>query len=466
MSSTIQSTNNKLRIGSTSQEKVKESTVLKQLAKLRKLDLQVNELILYKVDITSKVLDSFQKLLVRDGHLFNTIKLVSCIGHEQLNAHNTLAQLVQMICDFSTIQTLVVSGTTDVQTLLALEQGMRTNTTISTLRILGAQFVEDATAHGLQGFLSVNLALRELDLSKSHLSPIAVNALSTALRRNRQLVTLSLEECHLEDACLAQITSACLHVESLNVAHNAAHTETLEAITNLFTSGSCLKSLNLSHQHLGEAGATADTAARTARWQAMKGGLMQALDALPTANLVNLDISNNHLDDLQVMNALCTTLASPLCPLEHVDISDCDISHAGMHVVAQHLMTFETIKTLNVAHNDHNQATLDDLVQGLKHNRILRSLGPLEGVVGDDEHPEIAKKLQHYLDLNVAGRRALQQDIPLAVWPLLLAQGQQKVFEHSGDVDDDEEDDDEEQHVGRAQNVLFSMLRGPALFER
>jgi hypothetical protein len=97
--------------------------------------------------------------------------------------------------------------------------------------------------------------------------------------------------------------------------------------------------------------------------------------------------------------------------------------------------------------NDLTERAAASLVEGLRHNRTLESLG-LDPSDCSDCDCDCVPMMQHFLDLNRAGRRAMQNDIPLALWPQLLARA-------AGRMD--------QVACGRSENVLYSLLRGPAL---
>ena len=131
----------------------------------------------------------------------------------------------------------------------------------------------------------------------------------------------------------------------------------------------------------------------------------------------------------------------------------------GIELLAQHLPSLSAgLVTLDVSGNDgvSSADAQRALVNGLRHNRTLTSLGPLD----TEEEETVDPLIQHYLDLNVAGRRAFQDDIPLGAWSHLLGRV----------VASTDEEHKEEKNDGapsaRQANMLFSLLLGPALFER
>ena len=421
----------RLRIGNLKTEKITESTVRKRLKEAREKDC-VTELSFYKVDFTIQILKDLQKLFCRDGRRFHTIKVFQCTGH--------VSEVVQMICDYSSTRTLVLSGSCLEQTTLsAVNDGLSTNQSICTLRILGGQFV---TYQCLEGLIR-NCTLRELDLTGSHLSPEAANSLANSFSENRSLEVVRLEGCGLEDEAMAEIIQSISssNIADLDLSNNAADTRALEAIASLLLSepSSSLRSLNLSSQQLLHVTEGKDEQRK--QEERLRCSVTRAVSAL-SANtfLKTLDISNNHfLHETSVVDALVMSL-SVNRSLGQLDVSDSQITEAGIRILAEHLPSFFSLKVLNLAGNDLNERTAKWLVKGLRGNRILESLG---GMTEQGSHA----LMQHFLDLNMGGRRAMQNDIPLSVWPQLLARAAGRMEEHNS----------------CQANVLYSLLRGPAL---
>jgi hypothetical protein len=428
------------RIGSSvkSQHKGKESsTVRRRLREVRAND-QIQDLHVWNVDVTEIIVKDMEKLLIRDGRQFRSIHLLHCTGHSHI------ASLVQMICDYSSVtSTLVLSGTSlNDDTLHAIKDGLATNQSIQTLKLLGGQFLLDNTFEGL----TRNATLRELDVTKSHLTPGAAHSLADALARNQTLRILRLEDCGLEDMAMAELLKAIISngssgIHKLDLSHNHAHTHTLEALAQLFqstSSSSCqLRTLNLSSQ---QPVSHNDNDPLTSR-------LTAVLAALATSSVTHLNLSGNpFLHHTTVVEALAQCL-SVNTSLYALDITDTHLTDAGIERLAHHFHAFSStsMKVLNLLGGNNDQHCLTEraaksLVEGLRHNRILESLGDM-----DDNTTSWAPMMQHFLDLNRAGRRALQNDIPLAVWPQLLARAADLPC------------------GGRNETILYSLLRGPAL---
>jgi len=404
------------RIGSIKQRKVSEIHVLKLLKQVRAED-DISQLYFYNIDFSERIHASLEKLLVRDGRKFSCIKLLSCSG-------NHLPSLVSMILDYSSAAALTLSHV-QLPTLRAVNEGLRTNQSLKALRISGSAFLDDC----LEGLIC-NCTLRELDFSASHLSEAAIESLSESLLTNHNLQVLKLNGCDMEDHAMAELIKCVLNNESLkelDLSNNAASSEALEMVAELIQRNHVQK-LSLSSLKLSE--------------DLDQTILYKAIKSLETNNTLSLlDVSGNHFFD-DVIYGLVECLARNSA-LRTLDVSEAGISEAGIKVFANNLPRFKGLTELNLAENDITEEAASSLVDGLEHNRSLYSLGPME------EEYESSHRIEHYLDLNLAGRRALQNDITLAVWPHLLARTAKAELDG----------------CGRTENCLYSLLRGPALFE-
>ncbi len=164
--------------------------------------------------------------------------------------------------------------------------------------------------------------------------------------------------------------------------------------------------------------------------------------------------------------------------LEHVDVSlpNESIPEPALQYLARHCLCragpslttfvlFREEETAAAARLD--VATVDAIVDGMGGNTSLLSLGRTAG-----NH-----RIQHWLDMNRAGRRALATltttnttNTSLGIWSHLLARAARPATITAGDgpIDHDDDDDDEgdARDRGRVASVLFGLLQGPALLEQ
>lgn len=441
--------------------KVDNKTVGLKLLEARK-DAAVNELYLCGIEFNQTTVDAVRRLFERDVHSerrWNTIKLISCSG--------MVSDVLSAILACDKVEALVVSGNhTDLPSLQVVNESMRTNRSLKRMKLLGVPFVleeheeeevEEKDPHFFE-WLEHNTTVRELDLSRSHLANEAVRSLAAAMQVNTTLESLRLGECMLEDECLSKIIMGVKNhpsLKQLSLCQNSSNTLAMNAIAELMSNSNDtrIESLNLSTQILVHEHDVLDEVA-------LAKAIMVLAGSSCSKSLRELDVSGNCFSDEAVQ--LLTSALAQNSTLETLRINNSKISQAGIQLLAHRLPELSSsLKTLDISGNDvHNDVAQQALVDGLQHNRALTSLGAMTLEEDADAEASMDPMVQHYLDLNLAGRRAMQDDIPLAAWPQLLTR-----VNHM--LEDDKEEEEEKCDVASRQaNMLFSLLRGPALFER
>ena len=425
-----------LRIGSLRQSKVKEKTVIQQL-RAASDDESITELYFWKIEFSQRVVDELWKVFARDYRIWNSIKVLHCTGN--------VDAVVRTIFHYECVLSLVLSGAeTSPEALEAVNRGLEGNGSIQTIRLRSVHFAENC---GHFEGLKQNNSLLELDLTGSHFSHGAVTQLADALGDNVGLECVTFDQCFFNDGEMTEIIDSIYDhptIQHLNFGQNSAHSRALEAIADLLESEECaLTSLNLSSQVLGEKEMLDMTC------------LGRAVFALQSnTSLRSLDISgNNFPDDAVLALSTCLIVNSNLRTL---NVNDSHISEEGIKLFAKNVPNFKGLKVLNIAGNEVTENAAECLVKGLGYNRVLESLGPIE------ECAQQSHLIEHFLDLNMAGRRAMQIDIPLAVWPNLLARAGHMHMP----VMDNDDNENGLARSGRNENVLYALLRGAALFER
>lgn len=403
------------RIGSIKERKVGESQVRRLLKQIRDDDT-INAVYFYNVEFSPRIIESMQKLFVRDGRRFSIIKLLSCSG--------SLSCVVSMILDYSSTSALALSNVQS-ETIQTINEALRTNQSLKILRISGATFLED----GLNG-LVYNCTLRELDLCGSHISTTAIGHMSKSISKNSGLRILKLVGCDLEDHGMAQLIQCLLDhstISELDLSNNDASSEALKMVAALIQRNR-IEKLSLNSMKLS------DVPDPTYLFQAI-----QCIQE--NTSLKYLDICGNHLTDDMIY-----ALVKCLCKnstLKTLDVSGCHVTESGIKIFGRYLSDLKGLSILDLSDNEITEEAAISLTNGLENNFVLKSLGPIE------ESYECSRIMQHFLDLNLAGRRALQKNVSHSIWPLLLAKTSQADLS-----------------CGRNENALFALLRGSALFER
>ena len=419
-----------LRIGHL-QKKVSSKTVRRCLQQAQE-DLQIRELVFIEIDFQRLTHD--MRVLCQQRQ-FASLKFVACTH---------LEAILTVVCDYNATVSLVVSGPVPAAAGHALNEGLRTNRSLRTLKLLGVNLVDFVSANDdddddddmLLSGLTRNCTLQHLDLSRSHFCQST--SLGRSLQASSSIRSLNLSDCRLQDETLADLlTKLPSSLRCLNLSQNAVHAKTLRALAGLLSVSSSanpsLQSLNLS-ECVAPVPVTEDDDDSNHQ-HALAAALGQTLHALGTNTaLRDLDVSGNALwQDTAVVGSLTASLAQNTT-LQSVNVSDSGITADGMAVLAKHLPEFSTqLRVLNVLSGNHQDAAVDDLLlQGLQNNTTLTDLGDDASIM-----------VSHYLNLNQAGRRALTASgMPLGIWSTLLARAADN---HNG---------------------IFGLLQGPALLER
>jgi hypothetical protein len=497
-----------------------ESKILRALFELRR---NANECVHSSslrevIDVTfwncrwsTRIVHSLRKLIVRDGKRFSTIKFFDC----DINAVE-FAEILAVILKNNAATSLVIKGgklasglvngsngpsprscessfSVCARTFAALNEGMAVNTSLRSLQLSGLNFGKATTAedsvdgndHSVESSeatdddssrwcqaLIGDTTIRQLNLSNSKLSALAVTKLSSALSRNTSLQSINLTHCTLEDRDLSKIIQSLKEHPSLvnlNLSRNflgkSSSTSAMDAIAELLRSDSSkLESLDLSHQQrrpLFETSRTAEE--REAEEAKHRGAFGNALQCLAlNRSLRRIDMSGNSycFADLNNVKALSSCLVANT-GLSRVDISLCHLSPIGIQYLAQECIPYCSGMLKSLILFDDEDCILEkeewasiesSLCIGLQSNTALETLGEL----GDSTvRTRGRNRTQHNLNLNRAGRRAFAtDDLPPAVWPHVLARVGRLQYENNNDARD------------TVASMIFSLLQGPVLLER
>jgi Ran GTPase-activating protein (RanGAP) involved in mRNA processing and transport len=387
----------------------------------------VNELYFWRIYFCRPVVESLRNLLSRDNRTWKSIKLLACSG--------LVDTVVSTILRSKRVDAFVLSGyETDNRTLVALKNGLKSNHTLKSLRLLGINFVDHYVS--LEGLMR-NTSLEELDLTRSKLGRTAVKSFARALNNRSRLRILKLEYCFLKDEAIAELVKSLAHcptIEELHLCSNSCRSRAFQAISSLLEAEDTrLCSLDFHAQLLRHE---------------EKLDISSISDALcHNKSLKYLDLSNNSISDHNIAN-----LGSALrfnSTLKELEMHDCDITDRGIRCFASSLHDVK-VKSLNLGGNSFRDEGVRDLFEGLRSNINLEQLGLFRRFACSDS-------LEYYLDLNWVGRRAFQESLPLALWPHVLARANNITMRVDSAYCTTR---------GRREAILYELLRGPALFER
>jgi Ran GTPase-activating protein (RanGAP) involved in mRNA processing and transport len=241
--------------------------------------------------------------------------------------------------------------------------------------------------------------------------------------------------CYLPDKHVERIIHALVGhpaLETFILTLNSCHERGMNAMAKLLQADRCrLRHLNLSHQ----------------KDEHQKVSMEAFSDALTTnQTLTHLKLSRNRLlsNDVQLLfEAL--QFNSTLCLL---DMSNNCISDAGAQQIAAVLPNMPGLQKLYLLSNDiQSEASSLEFSRAMQINRQLQVLDIKQSL------PHVPQ-IQYYGALNSGGRHlmATKKHVPLGLWPLILERAQKKNKDVQGEY-------------GFVQDVLFYLLKGPALLE-
>ena len=262
-----------------------------------------------------------------------------------------------------------------------------------------------------------------------------VQGLARGLAGHRHLEKAAFQSCHLEDVEVAAIVQALEHHPSLaelRLSINYCQEEGTLALYRLLKSPSAsLRILDVSYQD---------------NWDDRQyfAHYASALSD-PLCPLKELNLASNFVDDEQfrsLIEALRTNTQ-----LKSLNLRDNRITDIGLRCLLQVLPELSALKKLDISNNRYGRQACQDVQQALCAQTTLTSLSI--------DHSQKCVGIAYYLALNRAGRYCKSAPrVPLGVWPLILERCRQVLTL-----------DDREAGISHA-DILFDLVRGPALLER
>eukprot|EP00980_Cylindrotheca_fusiformis_P000085 scaffold19_cov114-Cylindrotheca_fusiformis.AAC.32 len=249
------------------------------------------------------------------------------------------------------------------------------------------------------------MSLREVSFNGSFWD--GVDNLVEFLQLCVSLERVSFKCCGLSDEALNQIVSALQtlpHLKYLDLAANRCGPKGMRSITALIKQSTTLEHLDLSYQTLTEG-----------KRLCLESFLAPALLHDRSKQLKVLRLAGNLIDDNGI-SQLASSLRSPSCSLQHLDLSTNEISSNGLATLGLCLKTNYHLTRLNLKSNFFSD--LSSLLPIIEENY---SLEYLEHSCHASEPS--AKFIAQICHLNRGGRRLLCQEpnIPMGLWSKVLA---------------------------------------------
>jgi Ran GTPase-activating protein (RanGAP) involved in mRNA processing and transport len=285
--------------------------------------------------------------------------------------------------------------------------------------------------------LKVNTSVEILDLSRSRFDSFTI--LANGLKENACLKELKLRSLGLSDDHVGEILTALKNhptLESLDLSFN--HCRHVGNLAEFLDERKSIRELSLGYQNL---------------WQAPKfdvRGLAQALRTNTTLKILSL--SRNKLTDVDAR-----LLAEGLhdnSTLESLDVRENNLSDDGIVALANAAEESGTgLRRLSVIKNPFRMKGALALLNAVRNNLNLAHLE-----IAQNE--SLSKEIRYFAALNKGGRKLLREAPTLSLWPLALDRVNKMDWDGESSDAFDLSDDTSYQ-----ADVLFYLLKGPALFE-
>ena len=298
----------------------------------------------------------------------------------------------------------------------SLEQGLRGNSTLSSLHIVNCRFAERG----------------------------ALRIFATGLQCMESLRIVRFEGCYepngqpLEDHSVAHLIRSleqCSELEHLDVSKNKCLDAGMIAVASLLDR-TPIRKLNVSSQQMDQ-----NEFMNTFH-------LVGALGR--TSTLESLNLRGNNLSSDYDMANIAAALTHNTS-VKRIYLTDNNIRSSAMNIFSSRIPFMKVLEKLDIDGNyEFDDEASRNLARGMKENLVIRYIECEEGL------PDI-ETIEYYADLNWVGRRYITQNngemipfIPLALWPKILSRFGSYSQYHN--------------YERQANTIYFLLQRGSAMF--
>ena len=364
---------------------------------------------------------------------------------------NSLIQVVSL--DLENVERLVFSSNNERiehTSLTELGSKLSYNKSLKYLRLQIGLVASHSTMALMDG-LKYTIGLQHLHLRESTFSPEACTCLINALSNNTSLCILELDGCNLSGIQVSQICESLERhpkLEYLNLSQNGCDsTVTMYSIASLLLSeGNVITKLDLSKQQLLE------------NSKLDLNVLSNAL--ISNTRLVELNLCNNHISDIKDIECLAISLVTN-STLQKLMLNGNEITNDGIKLFSKYIPKMKGLKELWIYDNSFDVVGAECLLHAVTSNFVLEKVYIARSHNEGDEMMDYQKKILFYMCLNLGGRELLLQDeskkgaVPPSLWPYVFERTL-KMIKWGPYVD----------RKSAQADVIFFLLKGPALFER
>jgi hypothetical protein len=366
----------------------------------------INHIVLERIEMNESVISSLTRLMQLKDRKWLSLKMVDCpsgiVERAELEIFvNSLSHVKRLW-----LQTTPTSRFDTSQFFFPIDRCLRT----TSLRLCVSNFDESLSTK-LAALLKTTKTLLGLSLSGSRRCSLQSDILAQAFQDNTSFEMLDLGDCQLNDDSMSRIVAALSKhpkLKKLDMSYNSFSDQTLHALNSLLLQEqNSLQVLDLNLQR-----------------RPLKISLLAPALAQQSTGLKQLYLSNCGLADEEtfpIVDALTQNQQ-----LETLDISNNrQLSDRFLLYLGERLPKMQ-LKILNIRKlkpPNGSPAAMIALRDGLRENTTLQLLKLL---FWKETRP--ASWIQIYVNLNRGGRRALEEKIPLSVWPLVLERAQYRIY--------------------------------------
>ena len=321
----------------------------------------------------------------------------------------------------------------DCDVIAAICKGIEHNSTLELLDLSGCDLLS-SVGELLSDMLRTNTSLLHLNLEENILGDQGISCLAAGLKSNSTLQSLDLKANHCAAQGCEQIAEALkaggCQLRSLTLSSNPINDVGAKFLGDALVGNKNLESLDLHACMLGDIGikllcqglvlnTTMKEINLSSNW-CKKG---QNISTMLSRNTVleSVDLSSCHISDETLGELLSSLREGTNSSLKALYISFNAFSNRGARAIAQMLVGRNQLEVLCAQYNAFDTDGLRAIATALSSTFYLKSFYFWNGQLSIKHDVTVIDQIDHYLNLNRAGRRAiLEHQSGTAIWANII----------------------------------------------